>query len=106
MRRAVVRSAGRRESSPAVARIAVAVAVAAASVAAAVAAAAVSARRVRCTLRRARAVGAKRRCLSSHGKIARFTVAIAISPSRAVLRAVVLLADRAGSRYDADYCKP
>jgi hypothetical protein len=108
MRRAVARNAELRESSLAADHIAVAVA-AAAVVSAAVAAAVASAtaRRVRCTPRRARVVDGKHQFLSSRAKIARFTVAIVISPSRAIPpSALVLLADRAGSRHDTDYCEP
>src|SRR5579859_7645040 len=101
MRRAAAPSAGRRVSNPAVAHIAAVVGSAAVAVAASA-----TARRVRCTPRRARAADAKRRCLSSPARTVQSTVAIVISPSPVAGSVLVLLADRAGNRHDADYCKP
>jgi hypothetical protein len=104
MPRAVARSAGLPANRQAAGHMAVAVVVA--SAAAAVAASA-TARRVRCTPRPVRAAGVRHKCLSSPAKIVQSTVVIVTSPSRAMVdSALGLLADRAGSRYDTDYCKP
>jgi len=110
MRQAVARSAGQLVNSPvaaptAVAAVLVLAVVSVAQVAVPVAASATVARHARCTPRPARVAGGRPRCLSSRAKIAPSIVATAISPSR-VPSVLVLLADRAGSRYDTGYCEP